>query len=57
MPPYIPPKSGTLPKRGKQILKKVYAACRKSGMGKAQSARIAWTAVRKAGYRKRSYAK
>jgi hypothetical protein len=57
MPPYKPPKSGTLPKRGKQILKKVYSKFRKAGYGKTSSARIAWAAVRRAGYKKKSYAR
>jgi hypothetical protein len=57
MPPYKPPKSGTLPKRGKRILRKVYVQSREGGYGKTKSAKIAWNAVRKAGYKKRSYAK
>lgn len=62
MPPYKPPKSGTLPKRGKKILRKVYAGCREKNPGenperKAKCAKISWSAVRKAGFRKKSYAK
>jgi hypothetical protein len=52
MPPYRPPASGNLPQKGKQILRKVYIKNRKAGHNKGYSARIAWTAVHKAGYRK-----
>ena len=62
MPPYKPPRSGTLPAKGKRILKKVYVGCRKKNRGeepakKSKCARIAWSKVRKAGFRKKSYAK
>ena len=55
MPPYRPPKSGTLPARGKHILRVVYVKCREANPGeshaaKAKCARVAWSAVRKAGY-------
>jgi hypothetical protein len=57
MPPYRPPKSGNLPPRGKRILREVYTASRHKYPGeiaanKARSARIAWSAVEKAGYHK-----
>lgn len=56
------PKSGTLPKRGKEILKTVYSSCRyahpeEKHSTKAMCARIAWSAVRKSGYKKKSYAR
>ena len=56
MPPFKPPKSGDLGKRGKHILGRVYIACRNknpsdSQEDKAMCARIAWGAVHKAGYR------
>lgn len=54
---YTPPRSGKLPKRGKKILSKVYNVCRKHGMRKRNCSRIAWHAVRLAGYRKKSYAR
>lgn len=62
MPPYKVPKSGRLPKKGKHILKKVYVSCRTQNPGeshksKSKCAKIAWSAVRKAGYKRKSYAK
>ena len=53
MPPFIPPPSGNLPLKGKAILRKVYVKNRKAGNGKTYSASVAWTAVKKAGYRKK----
>lgn len=56
---YTPPKSGTLPKHGKKILKTVYSAVRRNhpSYPKSRAAKIAWGAVRAAGYRKKSYAR
>jgi hypothetical protein len=54
---YTPPKSDGLPRAGKHILAKVYSAARRIYSGeiranKARSARIAWGAVKGAGYHK-----
>lgn len=53
---YTPPKSGDLGKEGKDVLSKVYSACRRANPGeiqarKAKCAKIAWGAVKRAGYR------
>jgi hypothetical protein len=58
MPPYKPPKSGDAPAWVKQMLKSVYTHCREQYPGeirshKARCARIAWGAVKKAGYKPR----
>lgn len=54
MPPYKPPPSGDLAAKGKEILRKVYTECRKDNpddSGKEKCAKIAWGAVKKAGYK------
>jgi hypothetical protein len=48
---YTPPPSGKLAKGGKDILRAVYSKERRMGMGKVRSAKIAWGAVERAGYR------
>lgn len=47
---YESPEPGDLPKKGADILAKVYAECRRDGGDKEKCAKIAWGAVRKAGY-------
>ncbi len=54
---YEPPKSGKLPNKGKRVLASVYSKSRKNGMDKERSSKIAWAAVRKAGFTQKSYAK
>jgi len=55
---FEPPQAGTAPKGVKDILRKVYANCRKntfpgeSAEAKTRCSKIAWSAVRKAGWRK-----
>lgn len=57
MPPWQPPESGNLPEQGKEILRKVYNKCRdahpqETDEWKTRCAKIAWSAVHKAGYKK-----
>lgn len=63
-----PPEGGDLPAEGKRILKEVYSSCRDSQYDespgsiedpekKASCARIAWSAVEKAGYKKNAEGK
>jgi hypothetical protein len=47
---YESPEPGDLPEKGKEILASTYAACRKDGGDKEKCAKIAWGAVRKAGF-------
>jgi hypothetical protein len=54
---YEPPESGDLPEAGKKILAAVYSKAREDGYDKERSAKIAWGAVRRAGYESKSYAK
>lgn len=54
-PPFEPPPSGDLPAKGKEILDKVYSDCRSkqnsdSPENKEKCAKIAWGAVKRAGY-------
>ena len=48
---YEPPPSGDLAEKGKHILAKVYAECRRDGGDKEKCAKIAWGAVHKAGFK------
>lgn len=41
---------GNLPKKAKEILRRVYAKARKEGYSKERAAKIAWGAVNRAGY-------
>lgn len=45
------PKSGSLPEAGRRILKAVYQKEREAGLGQVRSAKIAWSAVHRAGFR------
>ena len=45
------PEPGDLPEKGKEILARVYAKARKDGMSKERASKIAWGAVRRAGYK------
>ena len=47
---YESPEPGDLPEKGKEILASTYASCRRDGGDKEKCAKIAWGAVRKAGY-------
>lgn len=57
---FIPPEGGSLPEHGQAILASAYAACRKEQNGstsdadKEKCSRIAWGAVKNAGYHKNS---
>ena len=44
------PEPGDLPEKGAKILASAYASCRKDGGDKEKCAKIAWAAVRNAGY-------
>ena len=57
MPPYQIPALGTLPKRGKDIAKRLYPSLREHGYSSESASRITWTAIRKAGFHKKSYAR
>ncbi len=45
------PEPGNLPKKGADLLAKVYADCREKGNDKEKCAKIAWSVVKKAGYK------
>lgn len=45
------PEPGDLPEKGKEILAAAYAECRKNGGSKEKCSKIAWGAVRNAGYK------
>ena len=45
------PEPGDLSRKGADLLAKVYATCRRDGVEKDNSARIAWDAVKHAGFR------
>ena len=57
MPPYKLPPLGKLPKRGRELAKRLYPSLRKSGYPSESAARIMWTVIRKEGFRKKSYAR
>lgn len=48
---YESPEPGDLPEEGKKILASTYASCRKDGGDKEKCAKIAWSAVNKAGFK------
>jgi len=45
------PEPGDLPEKGKKILAETYASARKRGMSKERASKIAWGAVRRAGFK------
>lgn len=47
---YESPEPGDLPEKGADILASVYASCRRDGGDKEKCAKIAWGAVRRAGF-------
>jgi cation transport regulator ChaB len=47
---FLSPEPGDLPKKAINILAEVYASCRENGEDKEKCAKIAWGAVRKAGF-------
>ena len=48
---YESPEPGNLPEAGKKILARSYAECRKKNTDKTKCSKIAWGAVRNAGYK------
>ena len=54
---FEPPESGDAPSEVKDILRKTYTNSRKSGMSQERSAKIAWSAVKKAGWMKNNEGK
>jgi hypothetical protein len=48
---YESPEPGDLEEAGKNLLAKVYASCRKDGGDKEYCSKVAWTAVKNAGYK------
>ncbi len=49
---YEPPEAGNLPEHGKKILAAAYSAARKKGFNQERASKIAWAAVKNAGYHK-----
>lgn len=47
---FLSPEPGNLPEKAIDILAEVYASCREDGNNKEKCAKIAWGAVRKAGF-------
>jgi hypothetical protein len=47
---YESPEPDNLPEKGKEILAEVYASCRKDSGDKEKCSKIAWSAVKNAGY-------
>lgn len=51
---YESPEPGDIPEKAKQILAATYASCRKDGGDKTKCSKIAWGAVKNAGYKPES---